>query len=182
MTRTQVDWSRRPGTDEHAPYFGRYIVQVPDGDLLATLERDGAAFVRRLRAVPRELETHAYAPDKWTVRAVVGHIIDAERVFEMRALWFARGAVAPLPGFEENDWARVSNADARPLAELADELAAVRAATVRLLASLDAAALDRRGIANGLAMTPRAAAWVIAGHAEHHRRILEERYLSSASP
>ena len=182
MTTGRVDWARRPGPDEHAPYFARYITQVPDGDLVTTLERDGAALVRRLRSIPLALETHAYAPDKWTVRAVIGHIIDVERVFELRALWFARGAATPLPGFEENDWARASNADDRALAELADELEAVRRSTVRMLKGFDAAALERRGVSNGVELTPRAAAWIIAGHATHHLRILEERYLTAATP
>jgi uncharacterized damage-inducible protein DinB len=177
MAEDRPDWSRRPGPDECAPYYDRYISQVADGDLLATLERDGRGLVERLRAIPPERELHAYAPDKWTVRALVGHVIDAERVFASRALWFARAAGTPLPGFEENDWARTSNADRRPLRELADELDAVRRSTVRLLAGCDDAAIERRGIANGLECTVRAAGWIIAGHAVHHRSVLEERYL-----
>jgi uncharacterized damage-inducible protein DinB len=171
------DWSRRPETGECAPYYDRYISQVRAGDLLATLEHDGRALVEQLRAIPEARETHAYAPDKWTIRGLVGHVIDTERVFTGRALWFARGAPTPLPGFEENDWARVSNADRRPLRELADELDAVRRSTVHFLRGCEAATLDRRGVANGLECTVRAAAWIIAGHALHHRRILEERYL-----
>jgi uncharacterized damage-inducible protein DinB len=177
MSAARPDWTRRPGPGECATYYDRYIAQVADGDLLATLERDGRAFVERLRALPAERELHAYAPGKWTIRALAGHVIDTERVFALRALWFARAAPTQLPGFEENDWARASNADRRPLRELADELDAVRRATVLFLRGCDAEALDRRGIANERELTVRAAAWIIAGHAVHHRRILEERYL-----
>jgi hypothetical protein len=98
-------------------------------------------------------------------------------VFTVRALWFARAAPAEQPGFEENDWARVSNAEQRSLAALAEEFAAVRRASVLLFRGLDAPALDRRGSANGVGFTVRALAWITVGHAAHHRQVLEERYL-----
>ena len=171
------DWTRRPATDEHALYYGRYVASVPDGDVIETLEREGDALLALLRALPPRLEEHRYAPDKWSVRDLVGHCIDAERVFAYRALAFARGDGNALPGFEENEWARTSNAGDRSLAELCDDWEAVRAATVRLLRGLDRAALGRGGTASNARVTVRALAWIIAGHAAHHRAVLEERYL-----
>lgn len=171
------DWTRRPEPDEYAPYYETYLARIPAGDLLATLEREEARLLATIRAVPPDRETHAYAPGKWTIRELVGHVIDAERVFALRALWFARGADTPLPGFEENRWARTSNAAERALSLLGEELVAVRRASVALLRGLDGPALDRRGVANGVEFTVRAAAWIIAGHALHHRIVLEERYV-----
>ena len=172
------EWAERPGPDEFGDDYGRYVRLVPDGDVLATLERAGAELVSRLRSVPAELERHRYAPGKWTVREVVGHCADTERVFALRALWFARGDTAALPGFEQGDWASASNADARSLAELLDEWRAVRQATVLLFRGLDAAAARRRGVANGVGFTVRAIPWILAGHEAHHRKVLEERYLA----
>lgn len=174
---TLPDWTRRPAQDELGERTRGYVALVPDGDLLRTLEQSGRDFVARLRALPAERERHRYAPGKWTVREVVGHCIDAERVITLRTLWIARGAEAPQPGWEEEDWARASNAGERSLAELADEWETLRASTLQLLRSLDAVALDRRGVANRGSFTARGMAWVCAGHALHHRAILEERYL-----
>ena len=175
--RVRPDWSRRPAAEECNPYYLRYLQRLPDGDLLATLARDGASTMTLLRALPAGREEHRYQPGKWSVREVVGHVIDAERVFGYRALAFARADANPLPGFEEDDWARVSNAGERPLAELCAEWEAVRASTLTLLAGLDAAAVDRMGSASGWKVSVRALAWLIAGHGAHHRAVLEERYL-----
>jgi hypothetical protein len=180
MTSTATqrpDWGRRPTPDEHAAFYAGYVARVPDGDLIATLERAGASMLALLRAVPREREQHRYAPGKWSIRELVGHCVDAERVFAYRTLAFARGDAHPLPGFDEQEWARASNAGERPLAELCADWEGVRAATVRLLRGLDGAALDRVGNASGWPVTVRALAWIIAGHAAHHRAVLEERYL-----
>jgi len=178
MTSPQPpDWRRRPAADEHAPYYAEYVALVADGDLLETLTREGAATLARLRALPPEREDHRYGPEKWSVRELVGHCIDGERVFGYRALAFARGDANPLPGFDEEEWARTSNAATRSLAELCDDWEAVRASTLRLLSGLDSAALDRRGTASNAPVTVRALGWIIAGHAAHHRAVLEERYL-----
>lgn len=178
MTRpaAEPDWTRRPAADEYGPGTASYVGVVPDGDLLSILERGSASFAKRARAVPAERETYRYGPDKWTIREVVGHCIDAERVVTLRALWFARSAPTSLPGFEEDDWARASNAGDRPLRELVEEWEAVRRATLFLFRSLDAEAIDRRGIANGVNYTVRGLAWVVAGHGIHHEKVLEQRY------
>lgn len=108
---------------------------------------------------------------------MIGHVIDAERVNGLRVLWLARAAPTAQPGWEEDDWARVSNAGRRPLRDLADEWQGAWRSTVDLLRSLDAEAVERRGAANGVSFTARALAWVGAGHALHHRGVLEQRYL-----
>ena len=170
----------RPDPADHPPYYRRYVERVPEGDVVDVLERqveDTLALVGRFSPGREE---HRYAPDKWSVRDVVGHVVDAERVFSLRLLWMAREAAAEQPGFEENDWAAVSNAGRRPLAELGEELRAVRTATVALLRGLDEAAWRRRGTANGVGFTVAALAHVIAGHELHHRAVLEERYLPEA--
>jgi hypothetical protein len=159
MTTTKTgrpDWRGRPAAEECNPYYLRYLARVPDGDLLETLTRAGAATMKLLRAIPREREEHRYEPGKWSVREVVGHAIDAERVFSYRALAFARADGNPLPGFEENEWAAVSNAGDRALAELCDDWAAVRASTVALLGGLDAPAAGSRR-PRSTAPAPRAA-------------------------
>ena len=125
----------RPAAGEYAPYHGGYVGEVPEGDVLALLERQGKETIALLQGVGEAKSGHRYAPGKWSIREVVGHIIDAERVFTYRALTFARGDPNALPGFDENGWATVSNADARTLASLIDELSAVRAATLALFRS-----------------------------------------------
>lgn len=167
---------RRPGRDEHARLYDGYVEGVPDGDIVATLESQGGRLQALLAEVPAHRETSAYADGKWTVREVVGHVVDCERMFAYRALHLARRDPAPLPGMDQDVWAAGSNAASRSLGALARELRAVRAATVALLDGLDDDAWDRRGVASGWEVSVRALAWIAAGHAEHHLRILVERY------
>jgi len=167
----------RPAPGEFAPFYGTYIRSVPDGDILRTLEVELHRTLALLASVPPALETQSYAPGKWTVREVVGHLIDAERVFGVRALTFARRDPGPLPGFHEDAWASASNAGARPLSELAGEFQAVRTGHLFLLRGLDGEAGTREGTASGAGVTVRALAWIMAGHQIHHRVVLQERYL-----
>lgn len=166
----------RPDPGAYAPYYRRYVERVPEGDVLRTLEGQLAATLAVVRAFQPGREEHRYAPDKWSVREVVGHAVDAERVFALRALWFARGAASEQPGYDENAWAQRSNAGARPLDDLVGEWRAVRGATLALFRGLDADAWGRSGRANGVDFTVGSLAWFIAGHELHHRAILGERY------
>ncbi len=169
---------RRPGAGEHHEYYGLYVSQVPDGEeVLEALERQIEDTAALLRGVPAARETHRYAAGKWSIREVVGHVLDAERVFGFRALHFARRDPAPLPSMEQDDWARVSNAHDRPLADLVEELRAVRRGHLLMLRGLDAEAVSRRGVASGREFTVRAIPWILAGHERHHVRVLRERYL-----
>ena len=168
----------RPRPNEYADFYGTYIATAGE-PLLETLEAEAGQWLALLAGVPPRLEGYRYAPGKWSIREVVGHVIDAERMFCARALAFARGDRSRFPSFDENAYAAASGADRRTLADLADELAAVRTATVLLLKSFDGEVWDRRGVASGCEFTVRSLAWIIAGHSQHHRKVLAERYLES---
>jgi hypothetical protein len=167
----------RPVDGEFLPYYERYISLVPAGDVLSTLDAQMSETQALLRGLPASISTYRYAPDKWSVNEVIGHIIDSERIFSARALRFARSDATPLPGFEQDDYVRNSKFDAYPVAELASELDSVRSATVFLFKHLEEAAWMRRGIANNAEVSVRALAYIIAGHELHHRGILRTRYL-----
>lgn len=169
----------RPHPSEHAEFYAKYVARVPDGDLLRTLRAQGDEARALARGLSDAQAMHRYAPGKWSVKEVYGHVADAERVFAYRALRIARGDETPLAGFDENAYVAAADFDARPLSALADELAHVRRATLDLLAPLGGEALARRGTANGRSVTVRALAWIIAGHERHHLDLLRERYLSS---
>jgi len=167
----------KPAKSEFLPYYERYISLVPDGDVLSTLVTQMIDTQSLLRALPNSVATYRYAPDKWSVNEVVGHLIDSERIFTGRALRFARNDATPIPGFEQDDYVRNATFDAYPLAELASELEAVRHSTVFLFRHMDEEAWTRRGLANNAEVSVRALAYIIAGHELHHREILSARYL-----
>ncbi len=173
MTAARTD---RPATGEYHEYYARYVGLVPAGDIVRILEDQIAATVDPLRGLDDAGAAHAYAPGKWTVAEVVGHLCDAERVFAHRALRFGRGDATPLPGFDENAYVPAGQFTTRPLAPLLDELIAVRAASVALFANLPEAAWTRTGPANGIPVSVRALAFIIAGHELHHRALLAARY------
>jgi uncharacterized damage-inducible protein DinB len=168
----------RPDATEYAPFYAGYVAGVPESDVVGVLRESGRDIVAALAAIPESTGGHRYAEGKWSVREVVGHLIDAERIFAYRALRLARADATPLPGFEENDYVRSAGSDARTIADLVDELRAVRESTVRLFASLPDDAWGRRGIVNGREISVRALAFITAGHARHHLGVLRERYLA----
>ena len=150
---------------------------VPDGavaDLLAT-QRDQTRAV--LADIPEDRAGYRYADDKWSIKELVGHINDTERVFAARALHFARAQSAPLPGMDQHEFVAAAASDHLPLSALTNEFHAVREATLALVRNLPPEAWDRRGVADGVEFTVRAVAYIIAGHELHHRGVLEERYL-----
>lgn len=167
----------RPSPDEYAPYYGTYIGKVADGDIVRTLREQIDGTASYLRSIPASREGHRYAPGKWSIREVVGHLSDAERVFCYRALRFARGDRTPLPGFDENEFMKGARLDERTLASLVDEYVTVRAASLALFDSLFPEEWSRHGTASGKEMSVRALAWVIAGHELHHLEVLRTRYL-----
>jgi hypothetical protein len=168
--------SSRPRPDEYDVAFERYVSRVPETDVLAALERQPAELAATLASVHAEREEYRYAPGKWTIRGVVGHILDAERVFGYRALCVARGDKASLPGFEENDYAANAGSDRRTLASFAAEFTSLRASHVLMLRHVDDAGCVRVGSANGLPVTPRALAYILVGHVRHHVAVLREKY------
>ncbi|CAN5244564.1 DinB family protein [soil metagenome] len=166
----------RPDPSEYAEWYAGYIARVPGGDVVASL-RDGRERMKEaLGALPESIGDHRYAEGKWTVRTVIGHMIDAERIFSYRALRIARGDATPLPSFDENAYAAAAEADERRVAELVAELLAVRDSTVRLFASLPEAAWTRTGTASNASVSVRAIAFITAGHSLHHLSILKDRY------
>lgn len=167
----------RPAKDEYAPYYERYTSLVPEGDVVETLSRQLAETLALLGTVPEEKADSRYEPGKWSVKEVVGHIIDAERIFAYRALRFARGDRTPLPGFEQDGYIEAANFGARTLGDLADEFENVRRSTLKLFGNLDADAWLRRGAASDNEVSVRALAYIIAGHERHHVGVLRERYL-----
>ncbi|MBV9879722.1 MAG: DinB family protein [Gemmatirosa sp.] len=167
----------RPAEGEFNPYYGTYIAKVPDGDLLATLESQLEDTVALLDEFGESGAGTRYAPGKWSVKSVVGHLTDAERIFTYRALCAARGEAAELPGFDENAYVDVAAFDGRTLNSLMGELTAVRRATLSLFRNLGDDELTRRVSANRSPISARALAWIIAGHERHHAGLLRERYL-----
>lgn len=168
----------QPTRDEAAEYYFTYIDKAQTNDILGHLDTQSAEFLTLLHSISEAKSLHRYAPEKWSIREAVNHINDTERVFAFRAFWIGRGGTAPLPGFDQDAFSANSNADARPFASHIDEFIAIRAATMSMLRSLPLDAWKRQGTASNNPVTTRALAFMVAGHLEHHRRILVERYLS----
>lgn len=169
-------WLQRPDRSEYGDYFERYVGVAPDGDIVETLAREGARAVALLGELSQEQSSSSYAPGKWSVREVVAHVSDAERVFSYRALRFARADPTPLPSFDQEAWEPYTNAARRMWSDVVDEFRVVRASTVHLFRGLAPEAWSRAGVASGVTVSVRALAWIAAGHELHHRRILRERY------
>jgi hypothetical protein len=164
-----------PDSSEYAPYYGKYVSLVPDEDALAAMRSQLTETLALLRGVPEAEANKRHPPYTWSVKDVVGHLTDCERVFGYRALRFARGDATPLPGFEENDYARAAESDRRTLAELAAEFEALRRSHIGFFAGLPETAWSRKGTANNDEVTVRALAYILVGHERHHTAILRRR-------
>jgi hypothetical protein len=167
----------RPDRSEANDYFFGYIDQVPDGDICRILEGNGAATLSLLQRVPAARADHRYAPDKWSIREVVSHLNDTERLFVFRAMWFARGLEPALPSFDQDVALAGAYADERPWRQHIDEFRAVRAASLAFFKHLRDDVWTRRGVASGNPFSVRALAYITAGHVSHHTILLRERYL-----
>jgi uncharacterized damage-inducible protein DinB len=170
---------RKPDETEYLPYYGKYISLVPEGHILALLSSQLDETLALLASIPESQAGFRYAPDKWSIRELVGHVIDSERIFAYRALRFARNDLTPLSGYEQDDYITNASFDHYPLSELAEEFASVRRSTLFMLKHLDEEAWTRRGVASENEVSVRALAYIIAGHELHHRGILRDRYLRS---
>lgn len=166
----------RPQSDEYAPYYGKYVSLISSDDILGTLEAQRVQMAQLLGARSEREGNFRYAPDKWSVKEVIGHVSDAERIFSYRLLRIARGDATPLASFEQDNYITTGAFRERTLADMAAELAAVRAATLALVQSLPSEAWTRLGTASNNPVSVRALAYIIAGHEQHHKRILEEKY------
>jgi hypothetical protein len=169
----------KPDSTEYVPYYSRYVSLVPDGDILTVLAQQIEETTGVLNGIPESRGGFRYAPDKWSIKELVGHLIDCERIFAYRALRFARNDQIPLSGFEQDDYVKNAAFDRCALSDLVSELNSVRLSTLFLFKHLDADAWLRRGLANDSEASVRALAHIIAGHELHHRAILTSRYLSA---
>lgn len=166
----------RPEPTEYAPYFERYISLVPDGNILEALAAQPAALRRMLGGLSQEQAGYRYTEGKWSIREVVGHVIDAERVFGYRALCIARGDTTPLPSFDENAYSRNAPHDDCPLAELLEEFETVRKGHILLFRHLRTEDWRRKGVANNFPVSPRGMAYNMTGHVFHHLNGLRDNY------
>lgn len=168
----------RPEPGEYNPYYERYLALVPEGDILGTLDAQRRQMLLLLSGRDEAEGNFRYAPGKWTVGEVLGHVCDTERIFAYRALRIARADRTPMEGFEQDDYVKNGPFGTLPLPEIIEDYIAVRRASLSLLRNLNEAAWMRKGIANQKEVTVRALAYLIAGHELHHRRILEEKYFA----
>ena len=166
-----------PDRSEAAEYYFTYIDQVAEGDICETLETQSVETLTLLQGISEETSLRRYAPEKWSIRQVISHLNDTERLFVFRALWFARGFDSPLPSFDQNIAISGASADGRSLSSHVEEFGAVRAATLAFFQDLPLDAWARGGIASGNRFTVRALAYIAAGHVTHHTSILRTRYL-----
>lgn len=166
----------RPGTGEYAEFYAGYIAALPPGDILEILEGQKEQLRHLAETVTGDRETFRYAPGKWSVREVLGHVIDGERVFSYRALRFSRGDETPLPSFDENFYVANADFDSRTLSSLVEEMILLRSANVLFFRELAPEKLTRVGVANTYPVTVRALAFILAGHLAHHLGLLRDRY------
>ncbi len=163
--------------EEYPEYFSPYIETVADVDLVEELEISVHRLIRFIQDIPMDKHDYSYAEGKWTIKDIIQHLIDAERIFSYRALRFARNDKTELPGFEEDLYAEIANGNKRSLIDLLSELAVVRQATLSLFKTFSEEVMMRKGIASNNAVSVRAIGFVIIGHQNHHQRIFQERYL-----
>jgi len=163
--------------NEYSGHFGTYIQEVGDGKLFEELEISLHDFIRFVQNIPMDKFDYRYAASKWTIKDIIQHIMDSERIFVYRALRFSRNDQTPLPSFEEDDYAHNTNANGRSIQDLLTEFSALRHSTLLFYKSLSEEQLKRIGIASGNQISVRALGFVLIGHQKHHQKVFEERYL-----
>jgi hypothetical protein len=167
---------QRPAADEFAPFFAGYVSLVPEIEVLPVLAAQTAEIRRLAASIPADREQFRYAAGKWSIREMLGHIGDGERVFGYRAFCISRGEQASLPGFDENDYIAEAAYDAHPVAQLVEDFAGLRASNLAVLDRLSPERWSNAGVANGNRISLRALAYIMAGHVRHHLGILRTRY------
>ena len=169
----------KPKSNEYPSYYNRYIDLIKSDDILSVLENQNQEMHDLLSRIGEEAAAFRYAPEKWSVKEVIGHVIDVERIFAYRALRFARNDKTPLPEFDEDDYVKYANFDSRTLIDLSDEFRIARESTLTMFYGFDNDIYNREGIASGFKFTVRSIPYIIAGHEAHHRQIIRERYISA---
>ena len=167
----------RPQPGEYAPFYEKYVALVPQENISGILETQLRETQQLLGGLAGHKADFRYAPDKWSIKELLGHINDAERIFSYRLLRIARGDQTPLPGFEQDDYVKTANCSDQKLSGLLEEFISVRRATITLVRSLETASWLRRGISSNAPITALALGFVLVGHVTHHQKILEQRYL-----
>ena len=170
------DTGMRLDSTEYAPHFDTYLKNVPEDDALVAIEAQSAETQKLLSGLDEARAAHRYAEGKWSIKEVIGHLIDGERIFSYRALAISRGDQQPLPSWDENEYIATANYDSWSIGDLVEQFAQLRRANIVLFRNMPAEAWTRRGTASGRAISVRALAGVIVGHERHHVRILRERY------
>lgn len=171
--------NQRIDSTEYAPYYAPYVNRVPEGDIAGILLSQLEKTLKLIRALDEDQALFRYEEGKWSVKEVIGHITDTERIMAYRLLSIARGETASLPGFDEQKYVQNGNFDEVALQDISQNYATVRQSTIQLLKTLPTEAWTRTGISNGFQVTVRALAHIIAGHELHHCNIIEERYISA---
>ncbi|MCM3090618.1 MULTISPECIES: DinB family protein [unclassified Cytobacillus] len=172
---------KKPESNEYAPYYEKYVSSIPEGDLLQILDEQMRETMNLVKDLKEDQAQFRYAPEKWTIKEVIGHITDTERIMSYRMLCIGRGEKAELPGYDDNQYVKNGKFNRFSIRELSAQMSQVRQNTIALLKSLDDEALLRRGNANGTEVTARAIAYIIAGHEHHHRTLIKERYMGAES-
>jgi hypothetical protein len=172
----EIDTVQRPEPTEHIPYFERYIALVPEGNILDLLENQLTDLEALVAAVPESQAGHRYAPGKWSLREVLGHLVDTERILAYRAFSIARGETQPLNGYEPEEYAVQSEADGTSMRDLLAEFEHVRRGNIAMFRRLSGEAWKRVGTASGHPISVRALAYIMVGHIPHHFRIIREQY------
>ena len=167
----------RPHSQEYPVYFNRYISLVPEGDVLMTLEDQAVRTVALLSKLSEEVSVYRYAPDKWSIKQVVGHVMDTERVFNYRALCFARGDQAHLPSIDQDQFAANANYHDRPLLDIMEEYGSIRRNTILLYRSFEPDDFTKMGSASDYRLSLGSIAFILAGHETNHINVIKDRYL-----
>ncbi len=168
---------RRPEPNEAAPYYSRYIDLVTSDDIVSVLESQLQETITFCATISEEQSLKRYQPGKWSMRQLLNHVNDGERIFLFRALWFARGFATPLPGYDQDEGVAAAGADEISWGQLVEEFRSIRLSSLALFKSLPDEAWQRSGVANDSPATVRALAYILAGHVSHHLAILKDRYL-----
>ena len=167
----------KPDIDAVPLFYKGYVENMKEMDVMEALTQSSKVALQLFRSIPEEMGAYRYAPEKWSIKELLNHMMDAERIFAYRALRFARNDKTPLHGFEENDYAPQANAHARTITQLTDEMERLRLSTIDLYASFTPEMLKRDGVANNNWLSVLNLGYVIAGHETHHRKVISERYL-----
>lgn len=170
---------RRPTSDEYAPWYRLYVDRVPDGDVIERLASQTETTWGLLEGLDNAQALFRYAPGKWSLKELLGHVVDTERIFQVRFLRLVRGDTTPLPGFDQDPYIENASFDRRPMEALLEEYRSVRVATDTLLRSVEPAAADRSALVSGAPMVACTIPWILAGHELHHVEVVRERYLEA---